>query len=73
MFDNNISQSKWIMYVKSILDNCGFSFVWNLEKDDINPYWLFRAFHLKIDDTAKQNRLGELNTNGLCLNYCTYL
>ena len=69
MFDNNIYQLKWIMYVKSILDNCGFSFVWYLEKDDINPNWLITALHLKIYDIAKQNWLSELNTNGLCLNY----
>ena len=47
MFDNNIYQLKWIMYVKSILDNCGFSFVWYLEKDDINPNWLITALHFK--------------------------
>ena len=70
MFDTHMLETKWLTYVKGILDNCGFSNMWEsntLKKCNIK--WLQTALHLKLDDIAKQEWLSEVSTNSLCLNY----
>ena len=69
MFDQKIYKPKWIVYLKSIIDKSGFSYIWNLKEKNMNTKWLSAALHLKIDDMAKQDWLSEVNSNGLCLNY----
>lgn len=68
MFENEAYKPRWLIYVKKLLDNCGFSDVWNTFYL-YNPKWLQYTIHNRIDDIAKQEWVTEVYNNSLCVNY----
>lgn len=70
MYDANIYKSKWLGYVKSLLDNCGYSNLWNCANiNNCNLKWVKASLHHKIDDIARQEWRSEVSSNKLCINY----
>ncbi len=70
MFDNNILKTKWMMYIKGILDECGLSYVWNQNK--INAKWLILQVKQTLKDIFVQQWLGQLDNSNKTLNYRMY-
>ena len=70
LHDKNIFKSKWITKIKSIIDNCGMSYLWDTEAaGTINAKWLKQSLELKLQDMAYQNWHEEIHRNSLCSNY----
>ena len=56
---NNIFTSKWLQYIKTILDETGFSYVWTLHKVNINTF--SNQIKQKLKDQYIQQWLADLN------------
>ena len=69
MYEAHVYEPKWLIYVKNVIDNCGFSNMWNISDPVPNLKWLQSALHLKIDDMARQNWASDVTSNSLCVNY----
>ena len=67
MYDQNIYRSRWIVKIKSILDENGFSFLWN--EPVVNDKWFKEALGLKLKDINQQQWQAEVENNRLCNNY----
>ena len=67
MHDRNIYRSKWIVKVKSIVDDNGFSFLW--DEPVVNAKWLKEAVAQKLKDINQQQWQTELDNNRFCTNY----
>ena len=68
LHDNGIYKSSWMCKIKNILENCGYSNVWE-NPLDFSPLWLKQSISLKLNDIDKQNWLAEVDRNKLCMNY----
>lgn len=68
LYNNGIFKSKWLCKIKSILDNCGLSFVW-YNFNNVNPEWIKTELKRRLCDIYKQNWAIEVFSNSLCLNY----
>ena len=68
MYDANVYKPKWLVYVKSLIDKCGFSFLWDFP-NTCNLKWLKASLHQKIDDIAIQEWQSEVFSNSLCKSY----
>lgn len=62
-------KSKWLNYVKSILDNSGMSFVWLTQGRDIKKDYLKSHILISLKDQFKQNWRGELENSNKCITY----
>ena len=51
--NTDIYEPKWILYVKKLIDNCGFSYFWD-QQNVLNNKYMISSLHSKIDDLAKQ-------------------
>ena len=51
---------KWISYTKSILDDCGLSFIWN-DQVPINRLLLKSIVRQKLNDQFIQNWFSQIN------------
>ena len=58
----------WISFVKSILDDCGFSNVWHT-KNFISHKWLIESTKLRLTDHFKQNGHSTLYISKNALSY----
>ena len=65
-FDNDV-KSKWMMNVKSILDNNGFSNMFNV--DEINGPFFLKSLQRRMSDIFLQQWECETRANSLCSNY----
>ena len=59
---------KWIVKIKQILDENGYSNIWDVQAN-INTKWFISSIDLKLKDIALQNWKTELERNRLCTNY----
>ena len=66
--DNNKHKSPWLTRIKSMLDECGMSNLWDCQCN-VNKEWVKKSVSLRLDDIAKQEWSNEVDTNKLCLNY----
>ena len=65
---NNDFESKWISKIKSVLDRCGYSNIWN-DHSNVNKVWLRNSINLRLKDISTQTWHNNVETNRLCLNY----
>ena len=68
MYETGAFSSKWICKIKSALDECGMSNIWQ-SSSDTNKTWFKNCVNLKICDMEQQLMLEEINRNRLCANY----
>ena len=68
MYESDIYEPKWMVYVKKLINNCGFSYFWD-QQNVLNTKYMISSLHSKIDDLAKQEWLSEIFSNKLCSNY----
>ena len=66
---DDIYHSRWLLKIKSILDSCGFSFVWLAQTMNIDNKNMKIAIDKKIDDMAFQTWYGAVNRLKQCSNY----
>ncbi len=67
-------ESKWLSYVKEILNECGLNYIWqnqNTSTRDINTAWLKAKVKLILHDQFLQNWQEMVNTNENCNTYRT--
>ena len=65
---NNVYKAKWIRTIKSILDNCGLSYIWdNQEVVDIQQ--CKKIIHQQIEDQALQNWYTDITRSSMCSTY----
>ena len=65
---NNVYKAKWICKIKSILDNCGLSYIWdNQEVIDIQQ--CKKIIHQQIEDQALQNWYTDITRSSMCSTY----
>lgn len=62
------SKSAWFVYVKKIIENSGFSGIWNLQKVN-NPNWFIKSFKQKQKDLFVTEWFSNVDTSSSCLNY----
>lgn len=60
MQDSNTYKAKWIVEIKNILDNCGFSFILH-NQYRVNLKWLKTSIERRIDDIKNQNWQNDIN------------
>ena len=58
----------WISFIKSILDDCGYSNVWQTH-NCISHTWPFGGIKMRLTDQFKQNRHSSLQISPQALNY----
>jgi hypothetical protein len=58
----------WINFVKSILDDCGYSNVWHTQ-NCISHKWLIESIKLRLTDQIKQNWHSTLQISPKALSY----
>ena len=70
--NNNITYNgnNWAFQVKSLLDNLGFSYVWN--KQDILGNIPFTEIKQRIIDTVNQDLFMSINTSTKLQSYCIF-
>ena len=68
MYEANEYKSSWIHKIKTILDSCGMSNVWE-HPNDFNHSWILNSVELKLKDMERQNLHAEVERNVLCRNY----
>ncbi|MEW8542876.1 MAG: reverse transcriptase family protein [Candidatus Thiodiazotropha sp.] len=68
MHKNNICKSQYIENVKSILDSCGFSGIWQ-SQNVINPKWLSLAILQRLKDQYLQNWFSIVDKSSSAINY----
>lgn len=65
LYGQNIA---WVDYVKSILDNCGMSFVWDTQ-NVINNNWLHNSVKQKLVDQFMQSWVSRVQNSPKAINY----
>ena len=60
--------SNWLKFVKNILDNNGFSFVWIFQKVNSNTGFKHTLLQ-RLNDQFRQNWSSDINTSSACSNY----
>ena len=71
LFNSGQYTTKWTHTVKSILDNCGLTYMW-IEQNDIDP---FKAKHIvckRIEDVEIQKWHTTLSTSPMCSLYVQF-
>ena len=69
MFELNIYESKWILYIKNSLIACGFPGVWNAQHIP-NSFECFKeVIKRRLEDQFIQKWSEELFNSGKCTNY----
>ena len=60
--------SAWFVHVKKIIENSGFSGIWNLQKVN-NPTWFIKSIKQKQKDLFVTEWLSKIDVSSSCLNY----
>ena len=68
LHDTNEYKFKWATTIKSILDDCGHSFLWDFNSD-VNSEWIKSSIQQRLRDIDLQSWQCEVDNNSLCLNY----
>ena len=69
LYNNDILKSKWCIKIREVIDNLGFSYIWDLDGEDINTNLFKRTVKQKMNDISTQNWIANLEGNSLCTNY----
>ena len=68
LYEDNEYNSCWIHKIKTILDSCGMSNVWE-NPDNFNNSWIIASVEMKLKDMERQMWHAEVERNILCSNY----
>ena len=68
LHENGDFHSRWVLEVKSILDNRGMSNLWD-EDTVLHLNWVKLSLDRRLHDIDYQNWHDEVNANRLCFNY----
>ena len=68
LYETNEYKSDWIHKIKTILDSCGMSNIWEYP-ENFNHCWIVNSVELKLKDMEKQMWHAEVERNILCKNY----
>lgn len=68
LYEINEYNSNWILKIKSILDSCGMSNIWE-HPENFNHSWIMSSIEVKMKDMERQIRHAEVERNVLCSNY----
>ena len=60
LHENNPKRFKWISYTKSIMDDCGLSFMWN-DQVPIDKFLLKTTIRQKLSDQFIQHCFSQIN------------
>ena len=66
-----VYSSPWIVYIKSIFNECGMTGVW-LSQNITNPLWLKKAVEVKLKDLWITTWYRNLSTKSICSSYKMY-
>jgi len=60
-------ENKWLLFIKSIFDNCGMSNIWQ-NQDCISKNWIVLSIEQKLKDQFRQEWFANVNqsSKGLC-------
>ncbi len=61
--------SKWVCTIQSILDNCGLSWVWLSQGENVNVVWLKKTVEQSNKDQFLQEWHHTLSNSNKCVNY----
>ncbi len=64
--------NKWIFNIKTILDNCGLSYIWLKQGMDINLTWLKTTLSNTLKDQFQQEWNEAVFYSSKCINYRTF-
>ena len=68
LYEVNEYKSSWIHKIKTILDSCGMSNIWE-HPENFNPLWIINSVDMKLKDMERQVWHAEVERNILCSNY----
>ena len=66
LFDSEAYRAPWLCKIKSLLDNCGLSYIWFCDMKTLNLTVVSKVLNQCLNDTYTQNWHSELDENGLC-------
>ena len=66
---SNDNISKWLLFVKKILDDTGLSFVWQNQGQNMSTEWLKQTLKQNLADQFVQEWYSEVDKSSTCLNY----
>ncbi len=69
--NSELYTSPWIKEIKSIMNNCGLSWVW-LSQEVPNPVWLGKAVEQKLKDQWISLWHSNVRMKSVCSNYLTF-
>ena len=64
--------SKWVNYVSNVLNECGFSGVWQTQQIPGSTDWFKQTLRLRLKDQFQQKWHSEVNNSVKCSNYRTF-
>ena len=67
LFESGEYQSEWMLKIKSILDNCGLSYIWLC--NSVDQKMLNYLVNRTLSASFEQDWHSEVQTNGLCKSY----
>ena len=70
-FSRNIYRSPWLVYVQTLLGECGFLHIWESQSVG-NVMWFKKAIKLRLEHQFKQGWLGQVLHSAKCYNYRLY-
>jgi len=68
---NNPRNTKWLAFVKSILDDCGLSNIWESQEnvENLNAKWLKNKIRRVLNDQFIQSWQENMNSSSKCMLY----
>ncbi len=66
---SNDNISKWLLFVKKVLDDAGLSFVWLNQGQNMSTEWLKQTLKQKLADQFVQEWHSEVDKSSTCINY----
>lgn len=69
MLLNGEYESKWLLKIKSVIDNCGMSFIWMNQEDIQEKNKYKRVINIKINDITQQEWIADIASHRNCQNY----
>ena len=68
LYEANEYNSSWLQKIKTILDSCGMSNIWE-HPENFSDEWVVNSVEMKLKDMERQTWHAELERNVLCSNY----
>ena len=61
--------SSWLRYIYNTLNECGMSFIWMTQANNVNTNWLKLTLSQNLKDQFCQQWQDQVNNSSKCLNY----